>query len=71
MIQDIVPEEDKDATVEILDEAVEGDTAWDKYNTMTRSQVFSSWSRRMTNGRLLVKNRGRRDLFKLELLIKF
>lgn len=33
MIQNMVPDEDKDVNVEILDEAVENDTAWVKYNT--------------------------------------
>ncbi len=33
MIQDMIPDEDKDANVEILDEALEGDLAWVKYNS--------------------------------------
>ncbi|OBX24702.1 nuclear transport factor 2 family protein [Gelidibacter algens] len=33
MIQDMVPENNKEVTVEILDENVDGDTAWVKYNT--------------------------------------
>ncbi|WP_026451329.1 DUF4878 domain-containing protein [Aequorivita capsosiphonis] len=33
MIQDMVPENNKEVTVEILDESVDGDTAWVKYNT--------------------------------------
>ncbi len=33
MIQDMVPESNKEVTVEILGENVDGDTAWVKYNT--------------------------------------
>jgi hypothetical protein len=33
MIQDMIPNEDKDANVEILDEAIAGDIAWVKYNS--------------------------------------
>tara|TARA_R110002167_G_scaffold105083_1_gene270463 strand:- start:10566 stop:10928 length:363 start_codon:yes stop_codon:yes gene_type:complete len=33
MIQNLVPENNNDAEVEILDEAIEGDLAWVKYNS--------------------------------------
>jgi hypothetical protein len=33
MIIDMIPDEDKDAKVEILDEAIEGNLAWVKYNS--------------------------------------
>jgi hypothetical protein len=33
MIQDMIPDEDKNANVEILGESLEGDLAWVKYNS--------------------------------------
>ena len=32
-VQNMLPESDKEIEVEILDEAIDGDTAWVKYNT--------------------------------------
>jgi len=34
MIQDMVPEQDNDAKAKILNEVIEGDTAWVKYNSV-------------------------------------
>jgi len=60
MIQDMIPDEDKDANVEILDEAIEGDLAWVKYNTSYDSKpgVFKLVK---DNGQWMVAHNGPRD----------
>lgn len=60
MIQDMISDEDKDAKVEILDDTVEGDLAWVKYNSSYDKSpgVFKLVKE---NGQWKVTNKGPRE----------
>ncbi|WP_026837709.1 hypothetical protein [Gillisia sp. JM1] len=60
MIQDMIPDQDKDANVKILDETIDGDLAWVKYTTAYDSKpgVFKLVK---DNGQWMVTSKGPRE----------
>ncbi|MCX2838279.1 hypothetical protein OQ279_08945 [Salinimicrobium sp. MT39] len=69
-VQNMIPDSDKNIEVEILDEAVDGEIAWIKNSTTYDGKTgISSWLKKTVNGKLPVKDRGKKGLFNYFVII--